>query len=107
MVNKLLFIGVLLAGAGGLGMWWMAAQKPQGDYIPVGFGDPIEAGVPIELAVSMIMPKVDPPKLRVTIQWEEWIDNHFVCKDDGENKVAFRRVNFSKSIPDNIAGTPE
>lgn len=107
MTKQLLFIGVLLAGLGGGAMWWIGSQKPQGEYIAVGFGEPIEPGVPIELAVTMIMPKLDPPKIRAVVQWEEWIDSHFTCTSENGEKVAFRRVHFSQSIPGHVAGTPE
>src|SRR5262245_4230639 len=107
MVNKLLFIGVLLAGAGGVGMWWMSAQKPQGELIPVGFGEASSDGIPLELAVSMFMPKREGPKLRGVIQWEEWIDSHFVCRGPSGDPIKFHRANFSKSIPESVSGTPE
>lgn len=107
MSGKVLFAGALLAALGGI-LGYVITSKMHddpGEMMPIGFvivsGDVTQ----IEIAVSMIAHKKDPPKLKQS--FEDWVKNKFQLKDDGGTAVTLRRAGFSKGIPEAVGGVAE
>ncbi|MBI5866248.1 MAG: hypothetical protein HZB38_17395 [Planctomycetes bacterium] len=105
-------LGVLAAGVIVIAiMYFYFGSQVSKDIVtlPVAFGKPDAAGVEFNVAVSMFMPRKDPPKLRgAVVQWDEWVSDHFQLTDASGAKIPLQRVNFSKLMDDRESGgTPE
>ena len=109
MIGKLLFAGGML-GTLALVVWGitqMGSNEPQ-RFLPIGFGTPSGDKVEMHIAVSMFLPKADPPKLEGgVLRWDEWVSDHFAIRSATGDKVTLKRTNFTKHIPGQVAGTPE
>jgi hypothetical protein len=98
--------GVLLIGA----MYFYISKSMAKDVVtlPVGYGKPADT-VEMHIAVSMFLPKKDPPKLKHNIvQWDEWVADHFQLHDADGQRVQLSRTGFSNILSDRQSGgTPE
>jgi hypothetical protein len=109
MANKVLSTLGIIAMLGGT--YWVlslaVSQEPE-LLVPVGFGEPRGDHVEFNFAVSMMMPRRDPPKLHNgVVLWNEWVADHFTVQSDDGERLTLRRSDFSKAIPSQVAGTPE
>jgi hypothetical protein len=77
--------------------------------LAVGFGKPDSSGVEMNVAVSMFLPRKDPPKFKDNIpQWDQWVAEHFQVVDSSGAKVPLQRANSSSLLSDRQSGgTPE
>ncbi len=108
-IRKLLFIVCAFATSAGL-VFWLIQQgaRSQPAFFPIGIGNPREGMIDLHVAVGMLIPAQDPPKLRNdVVDWDGWVSSHFELVDAAGKRVELRRLNVSKLIPDPIAGVPE
>jgi hypothetical protein len=102
---------LVIVGACGAAFYFMLAKvnEDPGFAIPVAFGAPVGSEVEMNVAVSMLMPRREGPKLvRADLLWDEWVADHFDLRDTAGNKVAFVRSNFTQLMTEREAGgTPE
>lgn len=85
-------------------------RRLQQDATPIGFavGKAENGESPIEVVVSMGMPRREAPVLKYGIlQWEDWIRTHFDLRDESGKQVPLRKANFAKLISDAQAMNPE
>lgn len=104
-------VGVLVAGVlliAGLAFYASKTMAKDVITLPVGFGKPADT-VEMHIAVSMFLPKNDPPKLKHNIvQWDEWVAEHFKLHDSQGAPVPLTRTNASNILNDRQSGgTPE
>lgn len=107
MTNKILFVGALIACFGGVFFWTQAISEPEDTVgIPIGFGKPTETKVDMHIAVGILVPQRDPPKLKHNIlQWDEWVSDHYSVSEVGGETLTLRRTGNSRLIAQ--PGTPE
>lgn len=102
-----LLFGVLLIG----GMYFYFAANVAKDVpsLPIAFGTPNTAGVEMQFAVSIFLPKKDPPRLEHgVVLWNEWMNEHFQLRDSTGAAVQLQRLGFSTMLSDRqTGGTPE
>ena len=101
-------LGVLVTG--GYTFLHYQMMRDQGRLIPVGFGTAGEDTIEMHLAISDMMTVRDPPQAasRGRVLWKEWVEGHFVLRDDSGNRVAMRRLGTSALMMDsNAAGAPK
>ncbi|MBN2561408.1 MAG: hypothetical protein JXQ75_10810 [Phycisphaerae bacterium] len=106
-------IGLAVIGVIGVGLtlWltvWSASDPGIG--IAHAFGEPTDGAIQLHVVVDMGMPIREPPRsnLKGTVFWDEWVEEHFVLRDDSGEKLEFQRRSSSTLIPDHKAGgTPE
>ena len=104
-------LGIIIAAVliiGGLAFYASKKAAKEVVTLPVGFGKPADT-VEMHIAVSMFLPKKDPPKLKHNIvQWDEWVSDHFKLHDFSGAAVALSRTNASNILNDRQSGgTPE
>lgn len=107
-IGKLLFAGGLIAGLGGILYFGLAARtaRDEGEFIGAAFGNPGPGGMELNLTVSILMTHKDGPKpTDRPVNWDDWVKDHFDLVDASGARIPLRRLNFSKLIPDQIAGT--
>ncbi len=108
---KAVIVGlVIVAAVGGAFYYFFAAVNADpGFAIPLAIGAPVAGEVELNVAVSMLMPRREGPKLgNAGLLWDEWVADHFDLRDESGNKIPLIRSNFSQLIPDRKAGgTPE
>ncbi|HEY3244187.1 MAG TPA: hypothetical protein VGM03_12645 [Phycisphaerae bacterium] len=108
---KALITVLIIVGAVGGGFYLLLAKVNQdpGYAIPVAFGAPAGGEVEMNVAVSMLMPRREEPKLgRAGLLWDEWVGDHFDLRDAAGTKLPLKRSDFSQLMTERQAGgTPE
>lgn len=105
-------IGVLVAGVVVIAAMYFYINKSMAKEVvtlPVGYGKPTADSVEMHIAVSMFLPKKDPPRLEHNVvQWDKWVEEHFKLQDADGGRVPLQRTNFSNILTDRQSGgTPE
>jgi len=101
-------LGVLVTG--GYTFLQHQMMRDQGRLIPVAFGVVGNGTIEMHVAISDTMTLRDPPQVasRGRILWKEWVEGHFVLRDDSDNRVAMRRLGTSALMMNsNAAGSPK
>jgi len=103
IIILLVLMGVLVTG--GYTFLQHQMMRDQGRLIPVAFGVVGNDTIEMHVAISDMMTLRDPPKVatRGRILWKEWIEAHFVLRDDSGNRMAMRRLGTSALMMDNNA----
>src|SRR5262245_14639472 len=104
--------GALVAGVALIAAMYFYISKSMAMEVvtlPVGYGKPTADSVEMHVAVSMFLPKKDPPKLEHNIvQWDKWVAEHFQLQDSTGAAVQLQRTGFSNILSDRQSGgTPE
>lgn len=99
--------GVFLIGA--MYFYFSANVKKDTPTLPIAYGAPNSAGVEMQFAVSMFLPKNDPPRLEHgVILWNEWMNEHFQLRDSSGAAAQLQRLGFSTMLTDRqTGGAPE
>ena len=105
-------IFVLLFGVvavGGLFFYFSANVTKDIPTLPIAYGTANTAGVEMQFAVSMFLPKKDPPRLEHgVVLWDEWMNEHFQLRDSTGTAVKLQKLGFSTMLTDRqTGGAPE
>lgn len=103
----MLLFGVVLIG--GMFFYFSANASKDVPTLPIAYAAPNTAGVEMQFAVSMFLPKKDPPRLEHNVVlWDEWINEHFQLRDSSGTPVKLQRLGFSTMLTDRqTGGAPE
>ena len=107
-MGKMLFAGGLIAALGGILYFALTARtaRDEGEFIGAAFGNPGPGSMELNLTVTLLMTHKDGPKPHeLPVNWDNWVKDHFDLVDASGTRIPLRRLNFSKLIPDQIAGT--
>ena len=105
LVLALIFAGVVI--------WYTSHQMGDtpDEYIAIAFGDPAQDTIQMDMAVSIAMPRREPPRIDPqtgAVYWDEWVEKHFVLKDSAGVPVRFQRFSLSRLMTDQeVGGSPE
>ena len=106
---------VVIIVAIGLGIWWQTSKvsTDPGQLIGLAFGNETGQTIEMHVVVTMIMSKVEGPKLKGTktvtfLDWEGWVEDHFELRDAEGQRVGLRRTQNSNLMKGATRlGTPD
>lgn len=114
MAKAVVWGGMLILTFGGI-LWGMQViNADSGQLVGFAVSEP-DANNECELQVVIGLAEkfMDPPQPKLTsatgtLDWDLWLSQHYVLKDDAGNVVDFKKGGFkSKDIDENQAGTAE